>query len=195
MNLAKLVTALLLASPVVARADNLDDLVISASFGGGLAGFVDSGTRSYATDGGAWEARVGFGLGVVELETAYLGTLQSIDALGLDASAQLLGTGFEADLRVNVLETALQPYGIFGVGWMRYDLANADVNTSDVARSDNIATLPVGIGLAFRQEGLVLDVRATYRLATGSDLLATSPTEEHGLHTWSTMFRVGFDLR
>lgn len=189
----KAVIALLLVSPAVATAE--EEFQVSAMFGGGVVGFVDEGARDFTSEGGSWEARIGVARGPLELEAAYIGTLQNIDALGLDETANLLGTGFEGDLRFNLTMLPVQPYGFVGLGWMRYDLTNADFNTSDVAESDNIAVVPFGIGVGYRIEQIRVDLRGTYRLAADSDLFAGSDVaQERDLHTWNATLRLGFDL-
>lgn len=202
MRTTMLFAATLVIVPGMALAEEVEEeeetgiagIPVSATFGGGVVGFVDTETRDFATEGGAWEGRLAFNAGRrVELEAAYIGSLQNIDALGLDSTAQLLGTGFEAAIRINVLEGAWQPYAVVGGGWTRYDITNADTNTSDVSDSDNIAVIPLGVGLGYRMDRYLVDLRGTYRATTDADLIATR-TNEATLDTWSASLRAGFQF-
>src|SRR5690606_16351422 len=65
--------------------DTLERWGISISLGGGVSGFVEDEMRDTTDDGGQWDVRVAAGLrGPIALEASYLGSAQSIDALGLD---------------------------------------------------------------------------------------------------------------
>lgn len=183
--------------PTVAGAEEAvwDTYKVGASFGGGFVGFVDDDTRDFATEGGAWEARLAFSKGpTVAIEAAYLGTLQNIDALGIGDNARLLGTTLEADLRINLLEGRLQPFVLVGAGWTRYDMTNTSANTSDVENVDNLATMPIGIGIGYRYGDVLFDLRGTYRSTTGDNLIDTRGVGDATLDTWSTTLRVGFQL-
>jgi hypothetical protein len=192
-----LIGAFALLVPGVASAED-NTLVagypVSASFGGGVMGFTDSRTRDFATEGGTWEARVGFNTtGIVALEAAYVGSLQNIDALGLDNNATLLGTGVEANVRINFLEGDLQPYALVGGGWTRFDLSTT-TNTSDVSGYDNVASVPMGVGIGYRIDDLLLDLRGTYRATSGADLIANQSADEARLDSWSATLRAGFQF-
>jgi hypothetical protein len=192
-----LVIGSLFLVPTLATADDslVDNYKLSASFGGGFVGFVDDNTRDFATEGGAWEGRLALGTGsMIAIEAAYLGTLQNIDALGLGDSARLLGTTLEADLRINLLEGDIQPFVLIGAGWTRYDMTNTSANTSDVQDVDNLATMPVGLGLGYRYGDVLFDVRGTYRATTGNNLIDMHGTADATLDTWSATLRVGFQL-
>jgi hypothetical protein len=183
--------------PTIASADETfwDKYKIAASFGGGFVGFVDDNTRDFATEGGAWEGRLAFNnQGTVAIEAAYLGTLQNIDALGLGDSARLLGTTAEANVRINLMPGEIQPFVLVGAGWTRYDMTNTSSNTSDVEDVDNVATMPIGIGVAYRYRNVLFDVRGTYRSTTGDNLIDMHGTGNATLDTWSATFRLGFQL-
>ena len=183
--------------PAVAVADDSvwDRYKLSASFGGGFVGFVDNNTRDFATEGGAWEGR--FGLKATQrlaIEAAYLGTLQNVDALGIGDNARLLGTTLEANLRVNLLDGNIQPFVLVGAGWTRYDMTNTSENTSDFQDVDNLATMPLGIGVGYRYNDVLFDVRGTYRATTGNNMIDMHGMGDATLDTWSATFRVGFEL-
>lgn len=171
---------------------------MSASVGGGIVGFTDTDTTDFADVGGSWEARLAVGTRrMLGAEIAYTGGAHNIDALGLDSSAVLVSTGLEALGRVNLTTVALQPYILAGVGWRRYDVTNADFNTSSVNEDDNVLEIPLGVGVAYRYKGLVVDVRALFRAAADSDLVRVGANQANNtaeLHTWEGSLRVGWEF-
>lgn len=187
--------ALALAAPARARADNqlTGPSGIGAMVGGGIVGFVDEESRGFVSTGGAWEARLSVDPhATFSVEGAYIGSLQSIDALGLDQDARLLGNGAELGLKVNFLPGLVQPYALVGAGWTRYDLTNT-APTADLADYDNVLTVPLAIGFSVWFGSLVLDTRATYRATMGSDLFA--PREDNAsLDTWRMSLQLGFAM-
>lgn len=165
---------------------------LGVSVGAGVMGFVDGTARAYTSDGGLWDVRVGFNTtGNLAVEAAYVGSLQNIDAVGLAPDAKLLGTGVEANLRLNFMTGRVQPYALLGAGWTRYDLS-ADTNASDVSGYDNIATLPMGIGISYRLTDVVLDLRGTYRATAGTELIQAMESSQ--LDSWSATLRGGFEF-
>jgi hypothetical protein len=169
---------------------------MSASVGGGIVGFTDGDTTDFADVGGRWEARLAIGTRTpIGFEAAYTGGAQAIDALGLDTSAVLVGSGLEGLARLNLATRAWQPYVLAGAGWRRYDLTNADFNTSSVNDQDNVLEIPLGAGVAYRYKGLVVDLRAVFRAAIDSDLVKTPEGANNAdLHTWETSVRAGFEF-
>lgn len=169
---------------------------MSLSVGGGFIGFTDDDAQNFTDTGGSWEAR--FALGTRTMwgaEFAYTGAAQDVDALGLDNDAYLISTGFEALGRFNFLTEQWQPYVLAGVGYRRYDLTNADFNTSAVNDSDNLFEIPFGGGVSWRYRGLIVDARLMYRLAFDDDLINNTPDgEESDLHTFETSLRVGWEF-
>jgi hypothetical protein len=197
--------------PVVmkATADHSDDHLLTPfgmaiTVGGGVVGFFDDDARELGNLGGAWEARLTLGTRTpVAFEVAYVGTAQSIDALGLDSSALLVGTAVEGDLRVNFTTAYLQPYIFGGMGFTRYDLTNEDFNTSSVNGSERMGHIPFGAGLGFQYGGLLFDVRGTVRAAFSDDLVNEPATEDDpldntdtrtDLDTWSAAARIGWEF-
>jgi hypothetical protein len=162
------------------------------SVGGGVQNFTTDEATDVTGTAGTWEARVIAGTRrLIAIEAAYIGSAQSVDAIGLDSDAVLLGTGLEGDVRVNWNNsTAWQPYALIGAGWKRYDVTNADFNTSAIADDDNLLEIPMGIGVAYRFAPLVLDVRGVFRPAVGNDLIAGDTS----LHNWSATARAGFEF-
>jgi len=165
---------------------------MSASIGGGVLGFTDASTNNNIDVGGGWEARLGVGTrSIVGVEAAYTGSASNINALGLDNSAILVSNGLEGDVRLNLAGYfAVTPYVFGGVGWRRYDLTNADFNTSDVNDQDDVMEIPVGAGIEYRYRGFLFDARGTFRPAFNDDLLG--PGRE--LHTWAATGRLGFEF-
>jgi hypothetical protein len=166
---------------------------LGLSGGVGIAGFTDDAMRDYATEAPTWEARVKYGTHNQRftLEAGYIGSWQEIDALGLDSGAQLVGTTFEGALRMNFTESAFQPYVIVGGAWTRYDLTSADINTSDVTEADQVFHLPMGAGMVYRWNELLLDVRAEFRPAFDSDLIARGGGD---LDVWRAVFNGGVEF-
>ncbi|HUH04199.1 MAG TPA: outer membrane beta-barrel protein [Kofleriaceae bacterium] len=170
---------------------------MSAMIGGGVFGFTDPDTTDFIDVGSAWEARFAFGTReMIGTEVAYTGSAQNIDAAGLDGDAVLVSTGLEALARMNVFgRRAWQPYAVAGIGWRRYDVTNADFNTSSVRADDNVLEIPLGVGVAYRVNQLVLDVRGTFRPTLDNDLIAETPAEpDTQLHNWAATARVGFEF-
>jgi hypothetical protein len=177
----------------------LADLGLGMWIGGGVNLFTDEDMRDFAGTGGNWNARLAIGTRQnIGLEAAYIGSAQSIDALGLDDDAILLGNGVEGALRLNFLaQESFQPFALAGLGWRRYTIENSDFNTSDVRDEDDIMEVPLGVGAAFKFAGLSLDARTMVRLATDNDLVI-SPTgdddEQPDLHTWSAQVDLGWEF-
>src|SRR4051812_38382065 len=172
---------------------------IQATVGAGAIGFIDETARNATQTGAAWDARLLFGSrSPIAIEGAYVGSVQNIEALGLGTSSLLLGNGVEGTLRVNLSRARVQPYLFGGVGWTRYQLTNAQSNTSSLLGSDDVGTVPLGGGLSARLgPGFILDVRGTYRATFGGDMfqgLALNTDTSNAMQTWSASGRVGFEF-
>jgi hypothetical protein len=172
---------------------------IEATVGAGAVGFIDETARNATQTGAAWDARLMFGSRLpLAIEGAYVGSVQNIEALGLGTSSLLLGNGVEGTLRVNLSRARVQPYLFGGVGWTRYQLTNAQSNTSSLLGSDDVGTVPLGAGLSARLgPGFILDVRGTYRATFGGDMfqgLALNTDSSNAMQTWSAAGRVGFEF-
>lgn len=170
---------------------------LSLMAGGGVSGFTDETMRDTANVGGTWGVRAALGTrSPIGIEAGYLGSAQAVDALGLDSDAVLLGTALEALARVNILpEQRVTPYFFGGAAWSRYDVVNAETNTSDVSDSDNLLEIPVGAGVSYRFADFVADVRGEFRVATGEDLVrADIGQDAPTLHRWSASARLGYEF-
>jgi hypothetical protein len=169
-------------------------MVISA--GGGVEDFTDPGMRDTTGVSGVWDVR--FQLGTrfpLAIEAAYLGSAQTIDAIGLDSSAVLLGSTLEAAVRLNATtDQAMQPYLYAGAAWRHYQLTDVDTNTSAVADTDDVVEIPFGAGIAYRFRGFVADARLGVRLAGDQDLLPASDGGFQTMHRWGALARIGYEL-
>jgi hypothetical protein len=165
---------------------------ISATLGGGVTGFTASRAREFSDVGGGWNARLVIGTrSIIAGEIAYLGTVQDVEAVGLDGGAQLLSNGGELLGRVNFLPGMFQPYVVAGAGFTQYNLVNDDFNVSSVNNSDGVVNFPVGGGLAFRYEGLLVDARGTFRPSVEGDLFDEGGND---MHTWNANLNAGFEF-
>jgi len=180
------------------------DIGFSLSAGGGASGFTSETARNATQSGGDWDVRATIGTRLpVAAEISYLGSAQTIDALGLDDSAVLVGNGVQAAVRLNLLgDTSLQPFIFAGAAWRRYDLANTDSNTSDVTDNDDVVEFPIGAGLSFRtRQGFLLDARGEFRAATNEDLMPSLTVDgplgndnKASLHRWGVTANVGYEF-
>jgi hypothetical protein len=161
--------------PVVVE-DTMDGTLerwgVGISLGGGVGGFTSDTMRDTTNDGGLWGVRVGFGLrNPIAIEASYIGSAQSIDSLGLDTSAVLVGNGVQGAVRLNLLDFNVQPFVFGGVAWRRYSLTNESFNTSDIANDDDVLEIPVGVGVAWKYRGFMLDARGEFRWAGQEDMV------------------------
>lgn len=171
---------------------------MSLTLGAGVGGFTDSDTRRFTDTGASWSARLTFGSrSPLALEAGYVGSVNGVNALGLDSDAVLLGSTAEGDLRVNLSDRGVQPYLFGGLGYTHYAVTNSRVNTSDVNDSDNLGEVPLGAGLSLLMNGLVLDVRGTMRPTFNDDLIPRSASvdrHQSGLDTWDVEAHLGWEF-
>ena len=174
----------------------LSGLGVEATIGAGAIGFIDQGSRSVSGTGASWDARLMFGSRLpIAIETAYVGSAQNVDALGLSTNAYLLGNGIEGTLRVNLIRARIQPYLFAGAGWTHYQLTNTAINTSSVLGNDDVGTVPMGGGLTARVTGMfIIDVRGTYRATFSDDLLRAAAVTGNSMQSWNVGGRVGFEF-
>ena len=143
--------------------------------GGGVTGFTGEDLRETTDVGGTWEARVIAGTRRnIGGELAYVGTAQSINAVGADGDATLLGSGVEGALRVNFLTGAFTPFAVVGAGWRHYDLTRTEGNLGALQDNDNVLIVPLGAGISYSMRGLMLDLRGSIRPPFSSDLVSTA---------------------
>ena len=163
--------------------------------GGGFEDFTNNSLRSMTGGGGYWSARIVGGMRhIVGVEAAYVGNARAIDALGLNGNARLISNGLEGALRLNIpivswsQRSLVEPFGFVGLGWSHYNLVNTNLNTSNVASSDDIMTMPFGGGLAFGYGGFMADARFTYRKTYYNNLV----TGGGDLDSWGAGGQIGF---
>lgn len=173
----------------------------SLTLGGGVTGFLDSNTRALIDEGVMWEARLSLGThSPLPVEVAYAGSLNPLDARGLDEGARLIGHGVEGIVRLNPLtEAKAQPYLFAGMGWTRYKVENTAENTSPIADSARVLYLPAGLGVGLHWKNMVLDLRGTVRTALQGELIEPTAvpdgeTERSPLHNWAVNARLGWEL-
>ncbi len=163
---------------------------VAVALGGGVEGYAMSNQRDQTTDGGNWDVRLTVGTrSPLALEASYIGSAQAINALGLDSNAVLLGNGAQANARLNLSDTLVQPFLYGGVAWKRYSITNTNQNTSDLADNDDVLEVPLGVGVAAKAAGLMLDLRGEYRLATQDDLFASGGNDR--ADRWGVNANVG----
>jgi len=172
---------------------------VGTTIGGGVIGFVDDKARAFTEPGGSWETRVTAGTREwVALEAAYVGSAQSINALGLGNNARLIGNGAEGDLRVNLTRQMVQPYLFGGLGWDHYQLNMSGSNTSSLRDKDDVLTVPFGVGLSLRvARSLLFDLRGTARAAFYDDLMDgpyAASGQDAKLHSWNLAGRLGWEF-
>lgn len=163
---------------------------MAAEVGGGVIGFTTTSATGITKVGGSWTARFVLGTRThLAGEAAYLGSSQQMSTLGLADSALLLSNGVEGNLRLNLFTGAVQPYAVAGVAWRHYSIANSSYNTSDVSNSDDVAEIPLGVGVSYRTKGFIGDLRGSYRAAFNSNLLPGT-----NLSAWNVGARIGFEF-
>lgn len=163
---------------------------MSFELGGGGGDFVSEAARDITNPAGLWTARLTIGTrSIIGAELGYIGSAQNVNALGLDDNALLVSNGAEGALRLNFLTGTWQPYVSAGVAWRRYSLLNTSSNTSSVRNQDDMGEVPVSLGIAYRNEGFVADLRGTYRQAFEASLFPGV-----NMSTWGGTARVGFEF-
>src|SRR5688572_4802562 len=171
---------------------------MAISVGGGGGGFTSSTMTELTDPAGMWGARLTFGTrAVVGFDATYQGGLQAIDALGLDVDAMLLSTAIEGDVRFNFLmpfsRSPLQPFLFIGGAWKRYDITNANVNLSSVGDEDALFEMPMGGGIFYAINHLIIDIRGSYNPAWNADLVRDAE-EGSGMATWTANLQVGYEF-
>jgi hypothetical protein len=173
----------------------VDRVGLGFAVGGGVDDFSGETMRSETGVGGSWNARVTLGTkSYVALEGSYIGSAQSIDALGLDNDAILVGNGAQGALRINVTRFfPAQPFVFGGIAWRHYSIENNSINTSDVSDTDDVAEFPLGVGVSGYLGGFMADVRGEYRIATAEDLTPSfNENRTATLDRWGVTGNLGF---
>ncbi|MGE5183477.1 MAG: hypothetical protein ACM31C_15505 [Acidobacteriota bacterium] len=181
---------------------------VAVTLGGGIAGFTDHTLRDTTSPvGGLWDLRAAFGTHApIAVELGYIGTATQIQSLFGVSSAMLIGTTLEGDVRLNLLpHYVLDPYAFVGVGWQRYDVDEHGFSlaSTGIANQDDVVEVPVGGGVSYRFDGLVADVRGTFRATRGSNLVLEEPavptaaptaTRFAPMHSWEASLSLGYEF-
>ena len=175
---------------------------VAISAGGGASGFTSESLRGTTDPGGDWDVRLTFGTrSPLAFEASYIGSAQGIDALGLDSDAILVGNGAQGALRLNTtVDLPIQPFIFAGVAWRRYDLTNTSNNLSDISDSDDVLEVPLGVGIAGKYRGLIVDARGEFRPAWNEDLVPeilddAGRVDDFGsMHRWGVNASVGYEF-
>lgn len=177
------------------------DIGVGISLGGGVGGFTDQTMRDVLRNNptGDWGVRATIGSHVpLGVDVSYLGSAGEVTSLMNAQKATLVGTGFEAALRYNILpHYAWNPYVFAGLGYQRYDITGASFQLSDTGMNDsnNLMIFPMGAGLAYRAaNGIIADVHGTYRPAEGAHLVQRSGGDYAGMHTWEAGATLGYEF-
>jgi len=193
------------------RTTERERLGIAVELGAGTSSFTNSNLRDATNMSGDWDVRLVFGTrSPLAFEASYIGSAQSINALGLDNNALLVGNGVQGALRLNAtIDAPVQPFLYAGAAWRRYSLQNTATNVSDVSDSDNVLEIPAGIGVAGKFKGLILDARGEFRYArdanlmpnltgNGSDVggvdVGTNNNDFAAMHRWGINANIGYEF-
>jgi hypothetical protein len=171
------------------------DIGVGLSVGGGVDDFVGDIMRSTTGVGGSWTARLTIGTrSLVAGEVSYIGSAQSISALGLSNNSTLIGNGAQAVLRLNgTTDYPVQPFIYGGAAWRHYSLNTSNPNFSDVRDNSNALEVPVGIGLAGYYEGFMFDARGEYRFGwVDNNILGGSGTPL--MDRWGVTGNLGYSF-
>jgi len=173
---------------------------IAVQGGGGVMGFTRGSENNVSNLGGSWDVRAVFGTRTIAaLEAAYVGTTRSLNA-GPGAGAGLMSNGAEGVFRLNApfltRETLIEPFAFAGLGWAHYTLRDLSQlqNVFVGSTSDNVATIPLGGGLALGYRGFIFEARFTYRPTFDNDLALTGNGNQTKLDTWNAGAMVGFEF-
>lgn len=174
-------------------------LGIQVMGGAGLVNQMDDETGDLTELGGMWDARVAFlNRSLIGFEAAYVGSIQTVNALGLDDNAQLMGNGLEANVRLNLVREGLvRPYVFAGLGWTHYDLTNTETADAAVEDDDDVLTIPGGVGVGVHLfRNVTLDVRGSVRGAFGEETFdpMQPDDDELGMENLSTVAQLGFEF-
>lgn len=195
-----LASSLWTLAPAPAGAEPILSDGVAVAVGAGVGGFTDQNMRDTTNTGATWDVLAIVGTrSWLSIEAQYLGSAASVDALSGDKNANLIGTAIGADVRVNVLPAEQwQPYAFVGGAYRRYDVTGADFTTADTGMndSDTLFEVPMGAGVSYRDQGLLIDLRGTFRAAVDANLVQESltSTDYVPMHNWSASARVGWEF-
>ena len=145
----------------------------SLSLGGGFADFTKREMRDTTGVSGTWAVRATLGTKTpLGFEGSYIGSAQSIDALGINKDSMLVSNGLQGALRLNAaIGAPVTPFLFGGVAWSRFRLMNTGRNTSAISDKDDLVEIPVGLGVGGSYRGFGYDLRGEFRYATNADMV------------------------
>jgi hypothetical protein len=164
------------------------------------------GTADGAADiGASYDVRAGFRThALVGVEAAYIGSSQSITALGLDPDAKIRSHGIEAVARLSLENVAaanlgpmrIEPFLFGGLAFQRFTLVDEGTNTSNVAAGDNVIAIPIGAGASGRWGRVDVDTRVTWRRTFDNDMFRTpaGTRADAALSHWTLGARAGVEF-
>ncbi len=162
--------------------------------GGGVVDFASGVAREVARAGGAWDLRVTYGSRqILGWEVAYLGSAHPLNDLTTPPGAYVMSNGAETALRLNAPTQQgswlVVPFALAGVGWNYY--RSVDVGASGLLNgSDNLFTIPLGLGVAASYHGFTADVRLTYRPTLDDELFVNNAS----MRAWTAGGHVGYEF-
>jgi hypothetical protein len=168
------------------------------SVGGGVDGFIGSALRGIVGPGPSWNVRAAMGSREdVRVELAYYGTSQGFNDPEM-SGARLTGHGVQALLRANVAPSYLtEPFFFAGAGWTRFSVSG---DASGTFRSpDHMLEIPFGFGVARQFGRLWIDVRASFSIMTGADLVPVEQADgtagdSESMHRLGLRANIGLQL-
>jgi hypothetical protein len=166
--------------------------------GGGVTDFTESNTRNQTGTGGSWDVRFDVGTRYfVGFEGSYIGGANSINGLGLGGNSTLVRNGLEGALRINLplyaKDTLLEPYIFGGAGWNSYRVTNVNSFTASVTtNSDNVVSVPLGVGFSVGYKGFMGDLRYTIRPTYQQTILSGQGSS--GLTNWDAGAMIGYEF-
>ena len=177
--------------------DVADPVTIGFALGGGTSGFTDETMRDTTNAGGNWTARLILAdpIRPLAFEASYIGSAQTIDSLGLDSDALLVGHGAQGVIRVGAaLDYPISPFAFGGIAWRHYSIENTDRNTSAVSDTDDVGEVPIGIG--GQTGGFTYDLRGEYRYAFAADMVPSLATtgSDADMHRWGVSLSLGYSM-
>jgi hypothetical protein len=166
--------------------------------GGGFTDFTKTTARNLTNGGGSWNARIiGGTRSFIGFEAAYVGTANNLPSLG-GATSTLISNGAEGALRLNVPIIQgwhmIEPYVFGGVGWANYRVTNNRPAFSDFATgSDNVMTVPAGVGMSYTYKAFMADVRGSWTGTYFNNLILApqTSTNSNRLDHWGVGGNVG----
>lgn len=170
--------------------------------GGGVAGFRSTAMQDVTSSSvaGLWDLRISLGTHVpIGLDVSYVGLATGVQTIDGRDDGTLIGTTVDGAARWNILpHFEVNPYIFGGIGWTRFDVTGMRFATSDtgIKDVDNLVEFPVGVGVSWRDRvnGLVIDVRGTYRWTVNSALVRDPNGDHAGLDWWSASAQIGYEF-